>query len=70
MSLSLLLKQCSTCPIHLIWIVLEMGGRWLYRCCFVGCCFQDLFIIACNILVQLLSSFFYVRLVSIYVVNL
>ena len=25
------------------WMVLEMRGRWPYSCCFVGCCFQDLF---------------------------
>ena len=27
------------------------GGRWLFSCCFVGCCFQDLFKIAHSILV-------------------
>ena len=27
------------------------GGRWLYSCCFVGCCLQDLFNIAPSILV-------------------
>ena len=26
------------------------GGRWLYSCCFVGCCVQDLFNIAGSIL--------------------
>ena len=41
-----------------------MGGRWPYSCCFVGCCFQDLFNIACSILVQFLSS-----LVSVHVVH-
>ena len=43
MSLSLLLQLCPECLDHLIWMVLEMGGRWPYSCCFVGCCFQDLF---------------------------
>ena len=43
MSLSLLLQQCLTCLVHLIWMVFEMGGWWPYSCCFVGCCFQDLF---------------------------
>ena len=33
----------------------EMGSKWPYSCCFMGCCFQD---IASNILVQFLSSFF------------
>ena len=28
-----------------------MAGRWPYSWCFVGCCCQDLFNIACNILV-------------------
>ena len=36
MSSSLLLQQCSTCLVHLIWIALMMGGRWPYSCCFVG----------------------------------
>ena len=45
----LLLKQCPVCLVHLIRIVLEMGGRWPYCCCFMGCCFQDLFRIAHSI---------------------
>ena len=51
MSSSLLLQQCPTCLLRLILIVFVMGGRWLYICCFVGCCLQDLFNIACSILV-------------------
>ena len=43
--------------------------RWLYSCCFVGCCFQDLFNMAHSILVQLPSSFFYTRLISVDVVH-
>ena len=31
-------------------MVLEKWGKWPYSCCFVGCCFQDLFNIACSIL--------------------
>ena len=50
-SLSLLLQQCPACLVHLTWIVFVMGGRWPYSGCFVGCCLQDLFNIACNILV-------------------
>ena len=46
MSLSLLLQQCPTCLVHLTLIIFVMGGRWPYSCCFVGCCLQDLFIIA------------------------
>ena len=44
-------------------------GWWPYSCCFVRCCLQDLFNIARSILVQLLSSFFSIRLVSIHVVH-
>ena len=50
-SSSLLLQQCPVCLVHLTWIVFVMGGRWPYSWCFVGCCRQDLFNIACNILV-------------------
>ena len=50
MSLSLLLQQCPACLVHLTWIVFMMRGRWLYSC-LVGCCHQDLFNIAHNILV-------------------
>ena len=50
-SLSLLLQQCPACLVRLTWIVFVMGGRWPYSCCFVGCCLQDLFNIACSILV-------------------
>ena len=68
MSLSLLLQQCPTCFVCLIWMIFEMGGRWLYSCCFFGYCFQNLFNIAHSILVQLPSSFFSIHLVSIHVV--
>ena len=68
MSLSLLFQQCPACLVH-IWIVLEMGGRWLYSCCFEGCYFQDLFSIAHSILVQFLSSFFSLHFITIYVVH-
>ena len=51
MSSSLLLQQCPACLGRLTWIVFVMGGRWPYSWCFVGCCRQDLFNIASNILV-------------------
>ena len=60
----------SILHVCLIWMVLEMGGKCLYSCCFVGCCFQDLFNIACRILVQFPSSFFNISLVSVHVVHL
>ena len=46
MSSSLLLQQCPACLVHLTWIVVVMGGRWPYSCCFVGSCLQYLFSIA------------------------
>ena len=51
MSSSLLLQQCPACLVHLTWIVFVIGGRWPYSWCFVGCCRQDLFNIARDILV-------------------
>ena len=65
MSSSLLLQQCPAWLVRLTLIVFVMGGRWPYSWCFVGCCLQDLFNIAHNILVDLLSSFFSSRFVSI-----
>ena len=50
MSSFLLLQQCPACLVRLTWIVFVMGGRWPYSLCFVGCCLQDLFNIARNIL--------------------
>ena len=57
MSSSYLLQQSPACLVRLIWMVFEMGGRWPYSCCFVGCFFEDLFNIACIILEQLPSNF-------------
>ena len=51
MSSSLLLQQCPACLVRLTWIVFVMGGKWPYSWCLVGCCRQDLFNIARNILV-------------------
>ena len=69
MSSSLLLQQCPAYLARLTWIVSVMGGRWPYSWCLVGCCRQDLFNIAHNILVWLPSSFFSSRLVSVQVVH-
>ena len=65
--------------LRLILIVFVMGGNWQYSCCLVGCCLVGcclvgcclhyLFNIARNILVQLPSSFFSIRLVSAQVVH-
>ena len=51
MSLSLLLQQCPACLLRLTCIVFMKGGRWPYSWCIMGCCRQDLFHIARNILV-------------------
>ena len=51
MSSSLLLQQSPACLVRLVRIVFVMGGRWPYIWWFVGCCCQDLFNIARNILV-------------------
>ena len=69
MSLSLLLQQYPAYLVRITWMVFEMGDRWPYNCCFVGCCLQDLFNIVGSILVQLSSSFFSIRLVSVHVVH-
>ena len=67
MILSLVLQNCLTCLVHLIWMVLEMGIKWSYRCCFMGCCFSDsnfFFNIAHCIFVRFPSSFFSRRFVN------
>ena len=69
MSSSLLLQQSPACLVRLTWIVFVIGGRWPYSWCLVGCCRQDLFKIACSILMQLPSSFFSSRFVRIHVVQ-
>ena len=51
MSSSLLLQQCPVCLVRLTCMVFVRGGRWPYSWCLVGCCRQDLFNIARNILV-------------------
>ena len=58
-------SNVPACLVRLTWIVFVMGGRWPYSWCLVGCCRQDLFNIARNILVWLPSSFFSSRFVSV-----
>ena len=48
---SLLLQQCPACLVRLAWIAFVIGGRCPYSWWLVGCCYQDLFNIALNILV-------------------
>ena len=61
-----LLQPCPAYLVCLTWMVLEIGNKWLYCSCFVGCCFQDLFNIAHNILVQFPTCFLSICFVSIY----
>ena len=51
MSSSLLLQYCPACLVRLTCIVFVMGGKCPYSWCLVGCCRQDLFNTALNILV-------------------
>ena len=51
MNSSLLFQQCPACLVRLAWIVFLMRGRRPHSWCLVGCCRQDLFNIARNILV-------------------
>ena len=57
MSSSQLLQQCPACLVSLILIVFVIRGRWLYSCCFLGCCLQDLFNIARSILCSCYQAF-------------
>ena len=68
-SSSLLLPQCPACLVRLIWMILNIRRKWPYNCYFVGCCFQDFFITTRSILVQLPSSLFLIRVVSVHVVH-
>ena len=54
----------------LIWMVCEMGSKWLYSYYFVGCCFYDLFKTTCSILVYFPFRFFSPKyFVSVHVVH-
>ena len=43
---SLLLQQCPACLVRLACIVFVIGGRWPYSWRRVGCCCQDLLLLA------------------------
>ena len=66
---ALFFEQCPACLVRLFWMVVEMGYRWSHGCCFIRCCFQDLFSIVPSILVHFTSSFFSIRLVSVHLVH-
>ena len=46
-----------------------MGGKWPYRCCFVSCCFQNLFQTVRSILEYFSSNSFSMHFVGVYVVR-
>ena len=69
-SSSLLLQQCLTCLACLTWMVCETGDKWLYSCCFVGCCFQDLFKTPYPCVGSIYKSFIFVNWWCVYVSNL
>ena len=51
MSSFLLPQQCFACFVNLTWIDFEIGSKWPYSCCFVGCYFKGLFKTARSIVV-------------------
>ena len=55
MSSSLLLQQCPACLVRRTCIVFVMGGKCPYSWSLVGCCRQDLFNTALNILVYAIT---------------
>ena len=65
MSLSLFLQQCPACFVRRTWIVLEMGSKWPALQLFCRVLLSGFFKIASCILVQILSSFFSIRFVSV-----
>ena len=54
----LLIQLCLAYLVCHAWMLLEIGRMYLYKCTFVGCCFQELFNAAGSILVQLPFSLF------------
>ena len=50
-------------------MVCEMGGKWPYKCYYVGWCYQDLFKRARSTLELLPANLFSKRFLSIYVVH-
>ena len=67
MSLSLFLQQCPTCLVRITWIVFVMGDRWPYGCVLWSAAFR-IYSVLLTAIVQLLSFFFSIRLVSVHVV--
>ena len=58
MSSSFLLQLYPTDLVYFTQMVYEMGNKWPYSCCFVGCCLQNFFKTAHSILMQFSTSFF------------
>ena len=60
------------CLVRLTWMVCEMGGKWLYCCCLVGCSLHDSFKTAPSNLVKFSTSpfswcFLKVQVVSLFI---
>ena len=60
-------QQSPACLVRLTVIIFVMGGRWSCSCCFLGCCFQDLFNTVRSIIAA--KVFFPIRLDSVQVVH-
>ena len=58
--------SCMSCT---FWMILAMEGKWPYRCCFMEFCFQNLFDLARNFLIQFLSRFVSKHFFSVHVVH-
>ena len=67
MSSFLLLQQGPACLVRLTCIVFVIGGRWPYSRCLVGCCRQDLFNIARNLIPHNPFVFYYYIHIYIYI---
>ena len=59
----------SSFPHVLFVLVFVIGGKWPYSCCVVGCCFHNVFKLACSILVLFPFSLFSLRFVKVHVVH-
>ena len=60
MSSSLLLQQCFACLVRLTWIVFEMGGRWPYSWCLVGCYLRTFSILLATFLCNCRLTYIYI----------
>ena len=69
LSSPLVFQQCPPYLLRLTWMILNIESKWLYSCCFVGCCFGDLFNTARSIIRQFRFSFFSIYSISVCMVH-